>query len=100
MVLSPMESLTEAGEVWESWGGEWGGRYKDPVHFGLRGSAAAAAAGSEDPPQGSTIAQALDFILGFNPLIGTIELVAWLVSLGFPRSKVLRFLKNPVQSVW
>lgn len=21
------------GELWESWGGRWGGRFKDPVHF-------------------------------------------------------------------
>lgn len=21
------------GQVWESWGGRWGGRFKDPIHF-------------------------------------------------------------------
>lgn len=21
------------GQVWESWGGTWGGRFRDPVHF-------------------------------------------------------------------
>lgn len=97
-----MSALDEAGDVWESWGGEWGGRYKDPIHFGLRGSAAAAANDPQGPapPAGSTLAQALDFVLSFNPLIGTVELVAWLVSFGFPRSKVLKALQNPIASIW
>lgn len=25
----------ELGELWESWGGRWGGRFRDPVHFEL-----------------------------------------------------------------
>lgn len=24
------------GELWESWGGVWGGRFRDPIHFELR----------------------------------------------------------------
>ena len=29
-----MESdLTDLGHVWESWGGIWGGHFKDPIHF-------------------------------------------------------------------
>lgn len=27
------EDLPWLGEVWESWGGRWGGRFKDPIHF-------------------------------------------------------------------
>jgi D-alanyl-D-alanine carboxypeptidase-like protein len=26
----------EAGELWEHWGGTWGGRFKDPIHFDAR----------------------------------------------------------------
>jgi len=29
-----MESdLADLGQVWESWGGVWGGHFKDPIHF-------------------------------------------------------------------
>ena len=27
------ETLAAAGRVWEYWGGRWGGRFKDPIHF-------------------------------------------------------------------
>ena len=30
--------LAEAGELWESWGGTWGGRFSDPIHFELGGA--------------------------------------------------------------
>ena len=25
--------LQEMGMIWESWGGRWGGRFGDPIHF-------------------------------------------------------------------
>jgi hypothetical protein len=28
-----MDALADAGEVWEAWGGLWGGHIGDPVHF-------------------------------------------------------------------
>jgi hypothetical protein len=30
--------LADAGALWESWGGTWGGRFKDPIHFELGGA--------------------------------------------------------------
>ena len=27
------EDLGWLGEVWEHWGGRWGGRFRDPIHF-------------------------------------------------------------------
>jgi len=27
--------LSELGRTWESWGGRWGGRFGDPIHFEL-----------------------------------------------------------------
>ena len=33
LVAEPMDSLADAGEVWEAWGGVWGGHIGDPVHF-------------------------------------------------------------------
>lgn len=37
LVVTPLSALAAAGELWESWGGRWGGRgrhgHPDPVHF-------------------------------------------------------------------
>lgn len=33
LVLNDSRWLTAAGQLWESWGGRWGGRFKDPIHF-------------------------------------------------------------------
>lgn len=27
--------LAQLGAIWESWGGRWGGRFGDPIHFEL-----------------------------------------------------------------
>jgi len=32
-MVGPPEILKQAGAVWESWGGRWGGRFGDPIHF-------------------------------------------------------------------
>jgi len=32
MVAEP-QVLRAFGELWESWGGTWGGRFGDPIHF-------------------------------------------------------------------
>ncbi len=29
----PADQLARAGQIWESWGGTWGGRIGDPIHF-------------------------------------------------------------------
>jgi hypothetical protein len=31
--VGPIEALQRAGAIWESWGGTWGGRIGDPIHF-------------------------------------------------------------------
>jgi len=100
MVVEPYEALPEVGRVWTSWGGQYGGAYNDPVHFGLPGVAADYGVEIKTAPESSTMAEVLDLILSFNPVIGTVELVAWLVSFGFPKSEVLKFLSGPVEYVW
>jgi D-alanyl-D-alanine carboxypeptidase len=91
----------DLGQVWESWGGVWGGRFGDPVHFEWPGFTAIAPKASA--PGCSTlekaIAASVDFVVGLFPYIGGVELVATLVSLGFPRSKVLQFLSSPVSTL-
>jgi D-alanyl-D-alanine carboxypeptidase len=92
-------NLADLGAVWQSWGGVWGGTFGDPVHFEFPGFAApqTAAAHSRSCGTGtSLISQAADLVLGFVPGIGEVELVATLVGLGFPRSKVLRWLSSPI----
>jgi len=32
-MVGPEDQLTLAGRIWESWGGRWGGRFGDPIHF-------------------------------------------------------------------
>lgn len=93
-------NLSDLGSVWQSWGGVWGGTYGDPVHFEFPGFKKAAPGSSgRCSPVLSAVASAVDFVLGFAPGIGEVELLATLVGLGFPRSTVLRYLKNPVSSV-
>lgn len=38
MVVNPMSELAELGKVWEGWGGVWGGRFGDEVHFEFPGA--------------------------------------------------------------
>jgi hypothetical protein len=94
------QDQNDLGQVWESWGGVWGGRFGDPVHFEWPGFKGVVPAASTSRCGGvtSTLATAVDFVLGFAPYVGWTELVATLVSLGFPRSKVLKFLSNPVHT--
>jgi hypothetical protein len=88
---------TDLGQVWESWGGVWGGRFGDPVHFEWPGFKGASTAGGCSSVV-KAMASAVDFVLGFAPGIGEVELIATLVGLGFRRSRVLKFLANPVSS--
>lgn len=32
-VVARPETLRAAGALWEKWGGRWGGRFNDPIHF-------------------------------------------------------------------
>lgn len=92
-------NLSDLGSVWESWGGVWGGRYGDPVHFefpGFKASAGGQTGGCS--PVLAAVAAAVDFLLGFAPGIGEVELIATLAGFGFPRSTVLKYLQNPVQA--
>lgn len=92
-------NLADLGSVWESWGGVWGGRYGDPVHFEFPGFKASGGGQSRHcSPALAAVAAGVDFVLGFAPGIGEVELVATLVGFGFPKSTVLKFLQNPVSS--
>ena len=34
--IDPSSGYAIAGRIWESWGGRWGGRFSDPIHFDAR----------------------------------------------------------------
>lgn len=36
MTVTPRSALSVLGQLWESIGGTWGGRFRDPIHFELR----------------------------------------------------------------
>ncbi len=105
LIVSGEENQYDLGSVWQSWGGVWGGA-SDPIHFEYPGfretvGATATPARAESKqavsPAVVRIAQAVDLILAFVPGIGDIELVAWLLSLGFPRSEILKYVSGPVE---
>lgn len=56
LVLADMDYLDDLGDLWESWGGRWGGNWKNPdrIHFELMGASERARAAwqarqAEDP---------------------------------------------------
>jgi hypothetical protein len=99
VAVDNLSDLNDLGSVWESWGGVWGGRFGDPVHFEFPGFSPAKATPTSTHKCGGwagAISTAADFVLGFAPGIGEVELVATLVSYGFPRSRVLKWLSSPI----
>lgn len=105
MILTPMEALTDAGEVWTSWGGYWPGAV-DPVHFQFPGFVIPADAKIDLPsdvalPPGgidedSLAAFALDLGINFVPVYGTVTTVAGLADLfGVSHARALRMLASP-----
>jgi D-alanyl-D-alanine carboxypeptidase-like protein len=48
MVTAPMSGLADLGKLWEQWGGVWGGRFGDEVHFEFPGASQRAAAPTVD----------------------------------------------------
>jgi hypothetical protein len=91
VLVTPYDMLDELGALWQEWGGTWGAR-ADPIHFELPGASQSHRIG----PSTHTVAQAADFLLGFAPYLGEVELVASLLKLGFPKSEVLDFLSGPL----
>lgn len=100
MVVIGAENQADLGTVWKQWGGVYGGK-ADPVHFEYPGfSPPRAEAPISQGCSGLTkgLLEAVDFVLGFAPYIGPVELASWLLSFGFPKSTVLEWLQNPVTS--
>lgn len=90
----------DLGQVWESWGGRWGGRFGDPVHFEwpLFAGDAAPVKTARCGTFSKVFLGAVDFVLGFTPYISEVEFIATMASFGFPKSTILKWLSNPVSS--
>lgn len=102
MVAATVEDLHDLGSVWRSWGGVWSPN--DEVHFQYPGFSVPATRLSDVQtfpslctPGRKRIAQVVDFLGGFLPVIGEVELASALVGLGYPDSQILDFLSNPVE---
>jgi len=85
MVTTAMDpqDLKDLGQVWESWGGVWGGEFRDPIHFEYPGFSVART--SVDPPSPGFLERLhalteehpyLSFLLGFVPYVGEAEIIA------------------------
>ncbi len=111
LLVAGEQNQYDLGQVWQSWGGVWGGS-KDPIHFEMPGfrqafqserpdirTAPAASVQASPRKEASVLSEAVDLILGLNPIIGYTELVAWLLSLGFPQSQILDFLSGPAEYI-
>jgi hypothetical protein len=79
MVVTPMEALRDVGYTWKSWGGGWDGH--DAVHFELPGASARARQNKPLPIEGGAFYKLADFLSGFIPGLGTVQIVDSLVSL-------------------
>lgn len=79
-----LKQLRAMARLWKSWGGAWGGSFRDPIHFELpHASAVAEALGRAGDAKGhSFLLSAADFLAGFTPLgvIQTAESISDLVA--------------------
>lgn len=92
LLVVPAEYQADVGAVWTAWGGEYGGN-KDPVHFQLPGATEAAKLQGDQlassttgavraaPAVGGAFAQLADFLSGFVPVLGEVQLANALVTL-------------------
>jgi hypothetical protein len=100
MVIAGMDpgNFADLGQVWQSWGGVWGGAFNDPIHFEFPGFKQEIRTADTALPDAKThpIAEAADFIISFVPYIGMTELAAELLKLGYPESKILQFMSGPI----
>jgi hypothetical protein len=85
LVVVGTENQNDLGAVWESWNGVWGGRARDPIHFEYPGFKAVAGqtagAGGKYgtraaalPAKGGGFYGLVDFLSGFVPWLGEVQL--------------------------
>ena len=109
MFVSPERYQHAVGRAWEKlWGGKWGGA-RDPVHFELPGASqlawklgeqGAQSVGTGRPQTGGAFYTLADFLSGFVPGLGQLQLVDWLVSLlDGNDDKASWYLQHPAEAI-
>src|SRR6267378_4121496 len=97
MVVSPMAALADVGYTWKSWGGGWDGH--DAVHFELPGASERARAKSP-LVAGGVFYKLADFISGFVPYLGEVQLADSLATLlDHDESAASWYLQHPAEAI-
>jgi hypothetical protein len=97
MVVTPMSALADVGFTWKSWGGGLDGH--DAVHFELPGASQRA---RQQAPriEGGAFYKLADFLSGFIPVVGTVQLVDSLVSLlDGNEDRASWYLQHPAEAI-
>jgi len=97
MVVTPMAALADVGYTWKTWGGGWDGH--DAVHFELPG--ASARARQKSPlVAGGVFYKLADFISGFVPYLGEVQLADSLATLlDHDESAASWYLQHPAEAI-
>jgi D-alanyl-D-alanine carboxypeptidase len=93
-----MESdLADLGQVWTSWGGVWGGAFKDPIHFEYPGFPHKELA----PVEGGEFAKLVDLISSLVPGLGELQLIDALANWIDPHDtdKISWYLQHPAEAL-
>ena len=108
MIVTPSDYQANVGKAWQQvWGGTWGGSV-DPVHFELPGAGAlayklgeqGAAPVRQAPPVGGAFYKLADFLSGFVPGLGQVQLVDSLVSLFDGNNDLASwYLQHPAEAI-
>jgi hypothetical protein len=100
--------LTDLGHVWEQMGGVWGGHFHDPIHFEAGGATRRAyrpvpqrtPAGNVVPVPGDVYYQLADFLSGFVPGLGQVQLADTIATaLGSKPDKASWYLQHPAEAI-
>jgi hypothetical protein len=102
--INDESQLIDLGTVWEQMGGTWGGHFKDPIHFEAGGlhkaTYDAVAAATGEPVPGGEIYSLANFLSGFVPGLGALQLADELATmLGSQPDKVSWYLQHPAEAV-
>lgn len=94
------ENQADLGQVWEAWGGVWGGQ-RDPVHFEYPGfKATVIARETRVPVEGGVFYVLADFLSGFVPYLGVAQLADFLYRLlGGDETEAEWYLQHPAEAI-
>jgi hypothetical protein len=103
MVIAGMDpsDFADLGQVWQSWGGVWGGALNDPIHFEYPGFSSGRTAHQRTRPvEGGAFYKLADFISGFVPYLAGAQLVDDLVTMFDGNEDIASFyLHHPAEAL-